>query len=66
MDFNMSSSSRQFLQKHFPAFFSHKSLADALDALDDFIIIEGLDENDNMTSFGHQAQAVFDEIYMCN
>ena len=34
--------------------------------LDDFITREGLDENDNMTAFGHEAQAVYDEIYMCN
>lgn len=66
MNINISSSSRRFLQKYFPAFFSYDSLSDALDALDDFIIIEGLDENDNMTAFGHEAQSVFDEIYMCN
>ena len=34
--------------------------------LDDFIVMYGLDENDNMTAFGHEAQAVYDEIYMCN
>ena len=27
---------------------------------------EGLDENDNMTAFGHEAQAVYDDIYMHN
>ena len=62
----MSSASRAFLNKHFPAFFEHKDLDGALMALDDFILMEGLDENDNMTDFGHQAQSVYDEIYMCN
>lgn len=66
MDLKISNSSLKFLQTHFPAFFSYDSIADALDALDDFIIMEGLDENDNMTAFGHEAQSVFDEIYMCN
>lgn len=64
--FNMSQTSRDFLNKNFPAFFEYEILDDALMALDDFIIMEGLDENDNMTDFGHEAQAVYDEIYMCN
>lgn len=64
--FKMSNSSRLFLDEHFPEFFKYKSLDDALMALDDYIIMEGLDKNDNMTSLGHQAQAVYDEIYMCN
>jgi uncharacterized protein YjaZ len=62
----MSQTSRDFLCKNFPAFFEYEVLNDALMALDDFIIMEGLDENDNMTDFGHEAQAVYDEIYMCN
>jgi uncharacterized protein YjaZ len=62
----MSQTSRDFLNKNFPAFFEYEILDDALMALDDFIIMEGLDENDNMTDFGHEAQAVYDEIYMCN
>ena len=61
----MSNSSRVFLQKHYPAFFSFGTLSEALNALDDYIVMEGLDENDNMTDFGHQLQAIYDEIYMC-
>lgn len=64
--FKMSSLSKIFLEKYFPEFFEHKDLDKALMALDDFIIMEGLDENDNMTDFGHEAQRVYDEIYMCN
>ncbi len=62
----MSTSSKMFLNTNFPAFFEFEDLDSALMALDDFITMEGLDENDNMTDFGHEAQAVYDEIYMCN
>lgn len=64
--FNMSEASRRFLTENFPAFFEHKDLEEALMALGDFITMEGLDENDDMTAFGHEAQYVYDEIYMCN
>lgn len=64
--YNMSKTSREFLNKNFPDFFSYDNLDQALMALDDFIIMEGLDENDEMTPFGHEAQSVYDEIYMCN
>ena len=62
----MSETSRKFLKRYFPDFFRYDDLDKALLALDDFIIMEGLDENDNMTEFGHEAQRVYDEIYMCN
>ena len=64
--YKMSDESREFLNKYFPVFFHYDNLDKALLALDDFIIMEGLDENDNMTQFGHEAQRVYDEIYMCN
>jgi hypothetical protein len=64
--YNMSSSSRLFLNKNFPEFFNYETLRDALLALDDYIILNGLDENDNMTDFGHEVQSIYDEIYMCN
>ena len=64
--YKMSERSRAFLNQNFPAFFSYDNLDSALMALDDFIIMEGLDENDEMTAFGHEAQSVYDEIYMCN
>ena len=62
----MSESSKKFLNKNFPVFFNCKSLDEALLALDDYITMYGLDKNDNMTDFGHEAQSVYDEIYMCN
>ena len=64
--YKMSEASREFLRRYFPAFFHYDNLDKALLALDDFIIMEGLDENDNMTQFGHEAKRVYDEIYMCN
>lgn len=63
---NMSNGSKTFLEKNFPQFFQYEDLDAALMALDDFITMEGLDEEDNMTEFGHEAQAVYDEVYMCN
>lgn len=64
--FNMSDSSRSFLENNLPEFLVTDDLDEALLLLDAFITREGLDENDNMTEFGHQAQSVYDEIYMCN
>lgn len=64
--FNMSEESRAFLEKHCPELLKETNLRSFLIELDDFIVMYGLDENDNMTAFGHEAQAVYDEIYMCN
>lgn len=62
----MSESSRAFLNKNCPELLEESNLRRFLLKLDDFITMEGLDENDNMTAFGYEAQAVYDEIYMCN
>ena len=64
--FNMSESSKAFLTKYCPELLKEDDLKRFLLKLDDFITMEGLDENDNMTALGHEAQAVYDEIYMCN
>lgn len=64
--FNMSESSKAFLKKNCPELLKEDELRRFLIKLDDFITMEGLDENDNMTAFGYEAQAVYDEIYMCN
>ncbi len=64
--FNMSERSKAFLQKNCPELLKVDKLRQFLLMLDDFITMEGLDENDNMTAFGYEAQAVYDEIYMCN
>lgn len=64
--FNMSEASKSFLEKNCPELMEEKNLRKFLLKLDDFITMEGLDENDNMTAFGREAQAVYDEIYMCN
>ena len=64
--FNMGNSSKEFLEKYFPKFFSYSDLDDALLALDAFITREGLDENDDMTYFGHEAQSVYDDIFYSN
>ena len=62
----MSERSREFLEKYCPELLKETNLRQFQLKLDDFITMEGLDENDNMTDFGHEAQAVYDEIYMCN
>lgn len=64
--FNMSESSKAFLEKNCPELLKENELRRFLLKLDDFITMEGLDENDYMTAFGYEAQAVYDEIYMCN
>ena len=64
--FNMSKRSRDFLEKYCPELLKETNLREFQLKLDDFITMEGLDEHDNMTEFGHEAQAVYDEIYMCN
>jgi hypothetical protein len=62
----MSNSSKEFLELHCPDLLRETNLRKFLIALDEFITMEGLDEHDNMTDFGHRAQAVYDEIYCCN
>jgi len=62
----MSDRSKKFLEKYFPSFFEYKDLDEALMALDDFIVMEGLDDDDNMTDFGHEAQSVYDDVYFRN
>lgn len=64
--FNMSEDSRKFLEKNCPELLKETELRRFLLQLDDFITAEGLDDEDNMTDFGYEAQAVYDEIYMCN
>ena len=64
--FNMSEQSKKFLEKNFPELLKETNLRSFLVKLDDFITMKGLDENDNMTALGHEAQAVYDEVYMCN
>ena len=63
----MSHSSELFLKKHLPGIFEHGDDIDAvLLDLDAFITREGLDANDDMTKLGHEAQAVYDDIYLNN
>lgn len=64
--FNMTDNAKTFLERHCPELLEISDLRMFLIELDDFIIMNGLDENDNMTDFGYEAQAVYDEIYMCN
>lgn len=62
----MSQSSRYFISKNYPELLKENDLDRFLLQLDAFITRDGLDEWDNMTDFGHEAQAVYDEVYMCN
>ena len=64
--FNMSTGSRLFLEKNCPELLKETNLRQFLLDFDEFITMYGLDENDDMTLFGHEAQTVYDEIYMCN
>lgn len=62
----MSQSSQDFLFKNYPELLKEDDLDCFLLCLDALITRDGLDERDNMTAFGHEAQAVYDEVYMCN
>jgi hypothetical protein len=62
----MSRSSQDFLKKNFPALLEEMDIDSFLLKLDEFITRYGLDDNDNMTYFGHEAQAVYDDVYMLN
>lgn len=59
---------RAFLTKHLPSIdLATISRSDLLDQLDTFIVVEGLDENQDMlTALGREAQLVFDAIYESN
>ena len=62
----MSEKSKRFLEKNIPQLLGVNDLNMFLDKLDDFITSYGLDDQDNMTAFGHEAQYVYDEVYCCN
>lgn len=62
----MSKKSQDFLRKYFPELLEEEDLDHALLELDAFITREGLDENFDMTHFGHEAQAVYDDLYDSN
>ena len=62
----MSDESRRFLRMYFLEIFECNTLNEALLALDAFITAEGLDINDDMTAFGHEATAVYDDIFYSN
>lgn len=64
--FNMSESSKTFLEKHYPELLEEKNKRSLLIKLDDFITEYGLDSNDDMTAFGHEATAVYDDIFYSN
>lgn len=63
---NMEENSREFLKNYLPELLKDDDLDHVLLALDAFITRKGLDENDDMTDFGHEAQSVYDDIYMRN
>lgn len=62
----MSQSSRDLLSKKHPEVLEENDLDRFLLQLDALITRDGLDDQDNMTAFGHKLQAVYDEVYMCN
>lgn len=64
-EIKMSESSRDFLKKYMPEFFS-QPYYEAMLALDAFITANGLDSDDEITDFGREAEAVYDEIIYLN
>lgn len=62
----MSEESRKFLEEHCPELLKENDLRSFLLEFSDFIVMYGLDRDDEMTEFGREAQRVYDEIYMCN
>ena len=66
LNLKMSQASRSFIEKNCPNVLRASNLRSALLALDDFITMFGLDENDDMTTLGKDAQRIYDELYCCN
>lgn len=64
--FKMTDESRAFLEKHYPSLLEETNKRSLLIKLDDFITEYGLDSNDDMTAFGHEATAVYDDIFYSN
>lgn len=62
----MSEKSKRFLTENIPQLLDVDDLNTFLDKLDDFITSYGLDDKDDMTAFGHEAQYIYDEVYCCN
>lgn len=66
LNLKMSEESRAFLQKDFPQIFEQKTFNDAIEALDNFIIYAGLDENDERTPYGDKLERIYREIFNMN
>lgn len=66
LDLKMTKDSRKFIEEHCPELFEEKDLRSFLIEFDDFIIMYGMDSNDDMTPLGNQAQRIYEEIYMLN
>ena len=62
----MSQDSRELLLEKYPELLKENDLDRFLLRLDALITRDGLDDQDNMTAFGHKLQAIYDEVYMCN
>ena len=62
----MSDWAKDFLEKHYPELLEETNKRALLIKLDDFITEFGLDSNDDMTLFGHEATAVYDDIFYNN
>lgn len=62
----MRDASKAFLKKKYPTLLQETDLDRFLLKLDEIITRDGLDDNDAMTDYGYDLQAIYDEIYMCN
>lgn len=63
---NMSKGSRAFLEENLPEVLSMQRTNDALDAVDDWILMYGFDENYDYNEDGEMGQAVFDDLFKNN
>ena len=43
-----------------------ENVNNVLDALSDWVLVNGLDENDDLTDEGRMAQRIYDSIYLHN
>ena len=63
---NMSDSSRQFIEKHLPALLGEEDVIKALEIVSDFLDVHGFGSDDEITPFGRECEAVYDDLYYNN
>lgn len=63
---NMSEKTREFLKKNIPGALSCDTSLDACDVTSDYLDIYGFGPDDEITMFGREIEAAYDDVFYSN